>query len=59
MPPVAPEVAMAAPTLLPDYAGVDLAELLADEAGITMVVPASRPSVCCLDCSTPAMRVPS
>ena len=50
---------MAAPTLLPDRAGVELAELLADEVGITMVVRACRPSVCCPDCGTPATRVHS
>ncbi|HEU5424049.1 MAG TPA: ISL3 family transposase, partial [Nitrolancea sp.] len=56
---VVSEVAMAAPTLLPACAGVELVELLADEGDITVVVRAYRLSACCPDCGTPATRVHS
>ncbi len=50
---------MAALTLIPDKAGVELVELVADQAGITMVVRACRPTACCPDCGAPATRVHS
>ncbi len=50
---------MATPTLVPDRESLELVELLADEAGVTMVVRACRPSVCCPDCGIPATRVHS
>ena len=50
---------MTVPTLVPDCAGVELVELEADKAGITMVVRACRPTVCCPDCGTTATRVHS
>jgi transposase len=50
---------MAAPTLSPDSASVELVELVAEEGGITMVVRACRPTVSCPDCGAPATRVHS
>ncbi len=48
---------MAGPTLIPDSESVELEELVADDAGVTFVVRASRPTACCPDCEQPATRV--
>lgn len=50
---------MAGPTLIPDSESVALEELVADDAGVTVVVRASRPTACCPDCGQPATRVHS
>ena len=50
---------MAVPPLSPDSASVELVRLVAEEGGITMVVRACRPAVCCPDCGAPATRVHS
>lgn len=50
---------MAAPTLSPDSASVELVEIIAEEGGVTMVVRACRPTACCPDCGAPAVRVHS
>ncbi len=50
---------MASPTLIPDSESVELEELVADDAGVTLVVRASRPTVGCPDCEQPATRVHS
>jgi hypothetical protein len=50
---------MAASTLLPESESLELAELIADDAGVTMVVRACRPTACCPDCGVPATRVHS
>ncbi len=55
----APGVAMAGPTLIPDSESLELEELVADDAGVTVVVRASRPTACCPDCEQPATRVHS
>lgn len=44
---------MAASTLLPERESLELAELIADEVGFTMVVRACRPTACCPDCGVP------
>jgi len=50
---------MAGPTLIPDAESVELLEVRADEAGVTLVVRADRPTVCCPDCGLPATRIHS
>lgn len=50
---------MAGPTLIPDSESVELEELVADDAGVTLVVRASRPTAGCPDCAQPATRVHS
>src|SRR3954465_6179086 len=50
---------MVASTLLPESESLELAELIADEAGVTMVVRACRPTACCPECGVPATRVHS
>ena len=46
-------------TLVPDPAVVDLEEIIADAAGITLVVRARRERACCPLCDRPATRVHS
>ncbi len=50
---------MAARTLVPDPAVVTLEELVADAAGITVIVRARRPAACCPDCGQPTRRIHS
>lgn len=50
---------MAARTLVPDPAVVTLEELVADAAGITVIVRARRPAACCPDCGQPTQRIHS
>ncbi len=50
---------MAARTLVPDPAVVTLEELVADAAGITVIVRACRPETCCPDCGQPTRRIHS
>ncbi len=47
---------MAGATLLPDAESLALAELVAEDGGITMVVRACRPTACCPDCGVIARR---
>ena len=46
-------------TLLPDPASLRLEQLLADDAGITIVLTTTRPTAPCPDCGQPATRVHS
>ena len=50
---------MAGPTLVPDAESLELLEVRADDAGVTLVVRAGRQTVCCPDCGLPATRVHS
>jgi transposase len=50
---------MATRTLVPDPAVVTLEELIAEAAGITVIVRACRPEVCCPDCGRPTRRIHS
>lgn len=50
---------MSGPTRISDAKSVEVLEVRADEAGVTLVVRAGRPTVCCPDCGQPAARVHS
>jgi len=50
------EDAMAGATLLPDAENLELEALVADEAGVEMLVRACRPTACCPDCGVSARR---
>lgn len=47
---------MAGATLLPDAENLELEALVADEAGVEMLVRACRPTACCPDCGVSARR---
>ena len=46
-------------TLVPDPAVVTLEEIVADDAGVTLVLRARRPTACCPLCDQPATRIHS
>jgi len=50
---------MRATTLVPDPAVVTLEELVADDAGVTLVLRTRRPTTCCPVCDQPAVRIHS
>jgi len=50
---------MSAATLVPDPAVVTLEEIVADDAGITLVLRTRRPTACCPVCDHPATRAHS
>ncbi len=50
---------MRAATLVPDPAAVTLEEIVADDAAITLIVRARRPTACCPVCDHPAVRIHS
>lgn len=46
-------------TLVPDPAAVTLEEIVADDAGVTLIMRARRPTACCPVCDQSAVRIHS